>query len=106
MTHYRVVLTTASKMDEAKKIAREILSARLAACVNIVPDITSMYIWEDELVEEGECMLIIKTVGHNLDRLEKLIKKLHSYDIPEFLSIRIEEGGEDYLEWIEKVVKN
>ncbi len=104
MTHYRVVLVTAP-VQEAKTIAKKVVEERLAACVNVVPKVESYYIWEGELQEDSEALLIIKTVGHNLDALEKRVKELHSYEVPEFIAIQVQEGSEDYLSWIDAVVK-
>ena len=104
MTHYRVVLVTAP-VQEAKTIAKKVVEERLAACVNVVPKVESYYIWEGKLEEDSEALLIIKTVGHNLDALEKRVKELHSYDVPEFIAIQVQEGSEEYLSWIDNVVK-
>ena len=104
MTHYRVVLVTAPA-DEAKELAKRIVNERLAACVNVVPKVDSYYIWEGELQEDSEALLVIKTVGHNLDALERRIKELHSYEVPEFIALQVQEGSEEYLSWLESVVQ-
>ncbi len=101
MTEYRIVFSTASSEEEAKKIAKEAVEKKLAACVNIVPRITSIYRWKDEVVEDSEVLMIFKTIGHELTALERLVKELHSYEIPEFVSIKIDEGSEEYLRWID-----
>ena len=104
MTHYRVVLVTAS-LDEAKTIAKTVVEERLAACVNVIEKVSSFYIWEGELQEDSEALLIIKTVGHNVDRLEKRVKELHSYDVPEFITLQVQEGSEEYFAWIDEVTR-
>ena len=104
MTEYRIVLSTASSEEEARRIAKEAVSKKLAACVNIVPKITSIYEWKDEVVEDSEVLMIFKTIGHDLLALEQLIKELHSYEVPEFVAIKIDEGSEEYLRWIDGVL--
>jgi periplasmic divalent cation tolerance protein len=104
VTHYRVILVTAP-LEEAKTIAKAIVEERLAACVNVVERVSSFYIWEGELQEDSEALLIIKTVGHNVDALEKRIKELHSYEVPEFITLQVQEGSEEYLAWIDEVTR-
>ncbi len=103
-TKYRVVLVTAPTAAEAERIAKRVVKKRLAACVNIVPKIGSVYRWEGEVAVEKESLLLIKTTKKALAKLKKSIKKLHSYDIPEFVVLKIDEGSEEYLKWLEKSV--
>ena len=105
MTHYRVVLTTTPDIETARTIARKVVESRLAACVNVVPKIESYYIWEGELQEDSEALLVMKTAGHLVAELERFITSIHPYEVPEFIALRVEEGGDKYLEWIDQVTK-
>ncbi|KAF7632780.1 hypothetical protein Mgra_00007841, partial [Meloidogyne graminicola] len=87
-------------IEIGKNIAKEIVQKRLAACVNIIPQLTSIYEWKGKIEEENESMLIIKTVKDRLIELEDIVNKLHPYDIPEFIVLPIEKGSEAYLKWI------
>jgi periplasmic divalent cation tolerance protein len=105
MTDKILVLTTASSKDEARKIARALVERLLAACVNIVPQMGSIYRWEGEVEEAEEWLLIIKTTRTAFERVRDAIKELHSYDVPECVCISIEEGSLEYLSWIGQSVK-
>jgi len=102
---YIVVLSTISNKDEAKKIAKELIKEKLAACVNIIENVTSIYEWKGEICEDGEFLMIIKSKKHKFSDIEKKIKELHSYELPEIISFEIKEGYEKYLEWIEENIK-
>ncbi|WP_456451766.1 divalent-cation tolerance protein CutA [Hydrogenimonas sp.] len=99
------MLVTAPNEKEAKTIARKAVEKKLAACVNIVPGLTSVYRWEGKVQEDAEVLMLIKTTKKRLEKLEKLVKKLHSYDVPEFVVLKIESGSDDYLKWLRKSVK-
>jgi periplasmic divalent cation tolerance protein len=100
MTDKKLVLTTASSSDEARKIARALVERRLAACVNIVPQIESVYRWKGKVEEAQEWLLIIKTTAAGFERVRDVIRELHSYELPECVCVSIEDGGPEYLEWI------
>ena len=100
MTDKKLVLTTASSSDEARKIARALVERRLAACVNILPQIESLYRWKGEVEEAQEWLLIIKTTAAGFERVRDVIRELHSYELPECVCVSIEDGGPEYLEWI------
>lgn len=100
MTDKRVVFTTCSSADEARRIAQELVKLRLAACVNIVPQIESIYRWQGEVEAATEWLLVIKTTGDAFAQLCDTIRKLHSYDVPECIEIAIEDGNPAYLDWI------
>jgi periplasmic divalent cation tolerance protein len=95
-----VVLVTCGSEEEALKIANILVEDRLAACVNLVAPIRSIYRWEGKIWDEKEALLIIKTQNHRYVELEKKVKSLHSYSVPEIISLPITEGSSAYLNWI------
>jgi periplasmic divalent cation tolerance protein len=96
----RFVYMTASGLEEAKKIGRELVVARLAACVNILPQMSSVYVWEGRLEEASEAVLIAKTTAGRVPELIERVKSLHSYSCPCIVSLAVEEGYPPFLEWI------
>ena len=100
MIEARVVLTTAGSHEEAQTIARELVERRLAACVNIIPQIESVYRWQDKVERAPEWLLIIKTQASAFEKLRGSIKELHSYDVPECIMLEIADGSAEYLNWI------
>ena len=100
MPDYMVVLVTCGSEEEALKIALALVEDHLAACVNLVAPIRSIYRWEGKIWDEKEWLLIIKTQAKRFDELEKRVKSLHSYAVPEIISLPIEEGSSSYLNWI------
>lgn len=105
MTEKILVLTTASSQDEARKIGRALVERLLAACVSIVPQVGSIYRWEGEVEEAEEWLLIVKTTRGAFERVRDAIKELHSYDVPECISVAIESGSMEYLNWLGESVK-
>jgi len=105
MTDYCVALTTTGTEEEARRIARELVERKLAACVNIVPQVESVYRWQGKIENAQEWLLVIKTRADVLERLQAAIRELHSYDVPEFVVLGIESGSEDYLRWIAECLK-
>jgi periplasmic divalent cation tolerance protein len=106
MTDKRVVLTTCGSLEEARTIARTLVERHLAACVNIVPQIESVYRWQGEIETATEYLLAIKTMATAFDRLSEALTELHSYELPECIAIAIENGSAAYLGWIEESVPN
>jgi periplasmic divalent cation tolerance protein len=104
MTNKRLVLTTAASAEEARKIAHALVDRRLAACVNIIPKIESIYRWEGKVEESQEYLLLIKTTAQAFPALREAIQELHSYEVPECIALAIEEGSEAYLKWIDASV--
>jgi periplasmic divalent cation tolerance protein len=100
MSRARVVLTTAGSQEEAKKIAHALVERRLAACVNIVPQIESVYRWQGIVDTATEWLLIIKTQARAFERVRDAIQELHSYDLPECVMLEVAEGSGEYLRWI------
>jgi periplasmic divalent cation tolerance protein len=102
MSEARIVLTTAGSSEEANKIAHALVERRLAACVNIVPQITSVYRWQGAVETAGEWLLLIKTQAGAFEQVRDAIQELHSYELPECVMLSIEAGSPGYLKWIEK----
>jgi periplasmic divalent cation tolerance protein len=100
MTDKRIVFTTAGSEDEANKIARHLVERRMAACVNIVPQITSIYRWKENVEEAREWLLIVKTTAAAFEEVRDAIAELHSYEVPECICLTIEDGTPSYLDWI------
>jgi periplasmic divalent cation tolerance protein len=100
MSNARIVLTTAGSQEEAQKIAHALVDRRLAACVNIVPQVESVYRWQGKVESASEWLLVIKTQTSAFERVHNTIKELHSYDLPECLMLEVAAGSEEYLNWI------
>lgn len=94
------VLVTASNPEEGRVLARALLEARLAACVNIVPGVESHYWWQGKLDQGAECQLIIKTRAVLLARVIACVKQHHSYTAPEIIALPVVDGSPDYLTWV------
>ena len=97
---YSVVLVTASSNEEARKIADAVLENRKAACVNIIPGVQSSYWWKGNREAAAENLLVIKTKTAVLAEVIKLVKEVHSYEVPEIIALPIIAGNPDYLKWI------
>ena len=95
-----VVLTTLAADADAAALGRTLVAERLAACVNVLPVMTSVYHWKGRIEEEREQQLVIKTAGGRLAALEARLRELHPYDVPEFLVLRVSEGSAAYLRWL------
>jgi periplasmic divalent cation tolerance protein len=94
-------LVTVSSESEAKTIAHALVEERLAACVNIIPGLTSIYRWEENICEDRELLLVIKTQGQKVAALRERIAHLHSYAVPEVLALPITDGSARYLAWLD-----
>ncbi len=102
--NYIVVFITTKDTAEAQKIAVALLKRRLAACVNIVPEVNSHFWWQDKLDSAKESLLVIKTKDTLLPDIVKSVKKIHSYTVPEIIALPIVGGNQDYLDWIDNEV--
>lgn len=102
---YIVTFITASNMKEADKIADALVKKRLAACVNIINNVRSVFHWKGRIESSGEVLLIAKSAGRNFNKIVKEVKRLHSYECPEVIALPISAGNEDYLKWIKKETK-
>jgi periplasmic divalent cation tolerance protein len=95
-----VVLCTCPSPEEARRISRDLVEARLAACVNVVPGVESIYRWNGVVEMATESLLVIKTSAERFPALKSAIQELHSYDVPEMIALRVEDGSEPYLSWL------
>jgi len=99
--NFRVVLVTCGTLTEARRIGRAVAEKRLAACVNVVSSpMESFYTWKEKLERSREYLLIIKTNSTRLSALETEVKRLHSYDVPEFIALPVIFGSRAYLSWL------
>lgn len=99
---YVMVFVTTANAEDAERIGEKAVTERLAACCNIVPIMKSIYIWKGKLCKEPECLCIFKTLRSHFERLEKRIKELHGYEVPEIIAVSIEAGLGEYLAWIDE----
>lgn len=105
MAEARIVLTTLNEEQQAEKLATALVERRLAACVNIVGPIRSIYRWKGSVEREREFLLVIKTTSEQAARLEAAFKDLHPYELPERVELSVEGGSEEYLGWIASEVQ-
>ncbi len=99
-TEARMIMTTAGSRDEAERIARSLVDERLTACVSIIPGLTSVYRWQGKVEAAPEFLLLIKTTAANLTRVEEAVRRLHSYEVPEFLVLNPESASKPWLDWL------
>lgn len=97
---HRVVLVTCGSIAEARRIGRAVVAKKLAACANIVSGVESIYRWKGKVERAPEVLVIMKTTAARLRELEREVKRLHSYDVPEFIVLPIVAGSQEYLRWI------
>jgi periplasmic divalent cation tolerance protein len=100
-----IVLVTCGSEEEAVKIAHSLVEERVAACVNLISPVRSIYRWEGKIWDEREWILIIKTQKKRFEELEKKVKSLHSYSVPEIIGLPVVEGAPSYLKWVEEVTE-
>ncbi|MFX1417409.1 MAG: divalent-cation tolerance protein CutA [Promethearchaeota archaeon] len=103
MSHYIFFVTVPNK-EEGERIAKILVESKLAACVNIIHNVFSIYRWKGKIEEENECLLLIKTIQENNELIIQKINEIHSYETPECIGFKIETGSEKYLNWISEVV--
>lgn len=96
---------TTDSQSSANELAASIVEQQLAACVNIIPGITSVYHWDNEIQHDQEWLLLIKTTGDMSETLKEAIMKIHPYDSPELISVDVTDGLPDYLQWVQDTVK-
>ena len=99
-----VVLSTVGSEEDAARIARSLVEQGLAACVNVVPGVTSFYRWKGEIACDAEWLMVMKTTAARFEQLRKTLVELHPYDVPEVVALPVERGHSPYLDWIDASV--
>jgi periplasmic divalent cation tolerance protein len=102
---FAIILTTASAAEEGRSIANTLVEKQLAACVNIIPKISSVYRWEGQIQSETEVLLLIKTTKDLEAEVYREVQAVHSYDTPELITLPITNGSETYLDWLNAAVR-
>ena len=102
VSSFALVLSTAGSEAEALSLARALVDRRLAACVNVVPGVRSIYRWKGAVHDDAEWILVVKTRAERFEEVRRTIRELHSYEQPEVVRLEIAEGDEGYLRWIEQ----
>ena len=102
---YVIVFVTVPTGDDGRAIAQALVREKLAACVNILPGIRSIYTWEGEVCEDEEVLLIIKTRADLFKTLSNFVQEIHPYDVPEVIAVPLAVGAEAYLNWIDQVIQ-
>ena len=105
MTDKIVVFSACSTPEEAARIARKLIDAHLAACVNVVRGVRSFYRWKGAIEETDECLLVIKSSRDLFDRLRLELEKAHTYDVPEVVAVSVVDGAPNYLNWLDGELK-
>ncbi len=105
-TNCQLIYCTTSSVDEAKRIGRTLVEEHHAACVNILPQMQSIYLWQDQIEESSEAVLLVKTTAVHAAATMSRMKELHSYDCPALLCLDIEAGDDDYLAWLRTNVRH
>jgi periplasmic divalent cation tolerance protein len=100
MSDFQVVLCNCPDIFCAEQLAQQLVEEKLAACINLIPQVQSFYLWENKIVKDQEVTLLIKTTSDCFDALEKTIKKLHPYQLPELIALPIINGYQPYLNWL------
>lgn len=100
MPQYYFAMTTIGNEDDAARVAKELVTRRLVACVNVIPGLRSFYQWKEELCDDKECLITMKTTADQVEAIKKLLPEIHPYELPELIFLPIEEGSDTYLEWI------
>ena len=99
-----LVLSTCPDRDTAQRLGSALVESRLAACVNIIPGVTSVYRWNGRIERDDECLLLVKTTDANYQRLESWLTDEHPYELPELIAVRTTRGLHDYLTWVHNEV--
>jgi len=105
MSEILIVFVTCDGKDQAESIAEKVVGERLAACVNVVAGVRSCYVWEGKLTWSEEVLLVMKTTRAGFERLEKRVRELHSYEVPEVVGVAADLGFDRYSEWVRQSVR-
>ncbi len=105
MTEALVVITTTETQSDGERLARLLVERELAACVQVVPQMVSVYRWQEKVEQASESLLLIKTTRSAYPQIEDAIKRNHSYQTPEIIALPVESGSDDYLDWLTSSVK-
>lgn len=105
MSKVIMIFSTASSLDEARRIGQTLVEEGHVACCNIVQSVESIFKWQGKLCVEHEVLMILKTKDDKFDIVEKRIKQLHSYEVPEIIAIPLSEGSKNYLDWVVQETK-
>ncbi len=97
-----VIFITAGSQEESEKIANALVKEKLAACVNIIPQVRSSFLWKKKTCVEEEVLLIVKSKMILLDEIINRVKQLHSYEVPEIIALPVIGGSDDYLQWVQE----
>ena len=100
-----VIVTTVGTEEQANLLGQELVQRQLAACVNILPVLRSIYRWQGEICSDSEYLLVIKTLEDVYAKVEAAVRELHEYDVPEILAFRVSQGEANFLSWIDQCVK-
>ncbi|NOU53153.1 divalent-cation tolerance protein CutA [Pseudoalteromonas sp. JBTF-M23] len=101
---YKLIMTTCDNQQNASLLAKQLVTLKLAACVNILPTIESVYMWQGEVVQQTETKLFIKTKSDKLSKVISTIKELHNYDVPEIQVLDVTGGNLAYFHWMDEVL--
>lgn len=101
-TNFMVVLCTCPNQKTAESLAQQLLDSQLAACINILPGLTSMYRWNHQIQKDQELLLFIKTKEQQITLIEKMLTKHHPYECPEIIALPVVAGSNSYLQWLEQ----
>jgi periplasmic divalent cation tolerance protein len=105
MTAFQIILSTCADREQAERIAHRLLEQHLAACINILPGVQSIYRWQGSVESAAEVLLLIKTSAALSGEVQSTIASLHSYEVPEFLVLPVSGGSEPYLAWLESSLR-
>ncbi len=100
MENVLIVFVTVSSQEEGERIGSSLVESKLAACVNVLPQVSSIFSWQGKIEKDGEVLLLIKTTSERMDDLAAKIKEMHSYDVPEILAVPVFAGSRDYIDWV------
>lgn len=103
---YRVLFTTTDSLKSAELISKKLVELNLVACVNILPNVISIYKWNNKIETSNELILMIKTTKRKIHKIEEKILELHHYSTPEIISLKIDKGNKKYLKWINDSINN